>query len=73
MLVIETEATMSDHAQEIIGKIVMAQRRPERFALMFPNGDVSNFFPMGLTREQVVADLAAHGMIVRDDDTVVRA
>lgn len=64
---------MTDQTQEIIGRIGFHKRHPERFALMHPNGDASNFFPLGMAREQVVADLAEHGMVVQDDDSVVRA
>lgn len=63
---------MTNQAQEIIGKIGFHKRHPERFALMFPNGEASNFFPRGVTRAEVVADLAQHGMVVQADDSVVR-
>lgn len=40
---------------------------------MRPDGSVSNWFAYDETREEIAAVLAKSGMVLRSDDTVVRA
>jgi hypothetical protein len=58
---------------EIIGRLGTHKRHPERLCLMHPNGEPSNWYGHGVTRAEIAASLADAGMILRDDDTVVRA
>jgi hypothetical protein len=58
---------------EVIATIGYHPSRPERLALLHPDGSVSNYFGQDETREQIACILAAHRMILRDDDTVVMA
>jgi hypothetical protein len=63
------EFTMSD---TIIARLVRTPDRPERLALIKPDGRVSNWFAYDDTREDIAAVLAKAGLTLRDDDTVVR-
>jgi hypothetical protein len=58
---------------EIVGRVGTHKRHPERLCLMHPNGQPSNWYAQGWTRIEVAQSLADNGMILRDDDTVVRA
>jgi hypothetical protein len=55
---------------EIIGRLGRTKERPERLALLRPDGTVSNWFAHDETREEIAAALAAAGLVLRDDDTV---
>jgi folate-binding Fe-S cluster repair protein YgfZ len=55
---------------EIIARLGRTTERPERLALLRPNGTVSNWFAHDETREEIAAALAAAGLVLRDDDTV---
>jgi hypothetical protein len=57
---------------EIIARVGRTEDRPERLALLRPDGSVSNWFARDETREDIAAALAKAGMTLRDDDTVVR-
>jgi hypothetical protein len=57
---------------EIIARVGRTEDRPERLALLRPDGTVSNWFARDETREDIAAALAKAGMTLRDDDTVVR-
>lgn len=58
---------------EIIARIGRTEDRPERLALIHTDGSVSNWFAQDETREEIAAALATAGLLLRDDDTVVRA
>jgi hypothetical protein len=47
--------------------------RPERLALLRSDGTVSCWFARNATREEIAAALAKSGLVLRDDDTVIRA
>ena len=59
---------MSD--PEIVGYLI---DNGSRRALVRVDGTVSNKFGLWETREQIAAALAASGLLLRDDDSVVRA
>ena len=56
-----------------IGRLGRHESHPERLALILPDGRVSNWFADDQTREQIAAVLRANGLILQDDDAVVRA
>lgn len=56
----------------IVGKIGHHKNHPERWCLMFPNGEPSNYYPRGWTRDQVVAELDSLGFVVMSDNTITR-
>ena len=47
--------------------------RPDRLALMRPDGSVSNWFARDQSRREIADLLAQVGMILRDDGSVVQA
>ena len=59
---------------EIIGRIGFHQSRPERLALMRPDGCVSNWFARDDTMETVAAVIVAQlpGSVVQSDGIVTR-
>ncbi len=57
----------------IVGRLGRTLERPERLALIYPDGTVSNWFAWDETREEIAVVLARAGLILRDDDTVERA
>lgn len=63
---------MTDQTQEIIGRVGTHKRHPERLCLMHPDGEPSNWFPLGFTLDDVALDLGSHGMILRADGSVER-
>jgi hypothetical protein len=58
---------------QIIARVGRSPDRPERLALFHPNGSVSTWFARDETREDIAAVLLKGGMVLRDDDTVVKA
>jgi hypothetical protein len=56
----------------ILARLVRTPERPERLALIRPDGRVSNWFACDDTREDIAAILADAGLTLRTDDTVVR-
>lgn len=56
----------------IIATLAPHPRRPERLALVKPNGIVVNSFAADATREEIAAALARQGFTLRDDDTVTQ-
>ena len=57
---------------EIIGRIGTHKDRPERLCLMRPDGTLSNWFRRDETRTEISESLADAGLLLRDDDSVVR-
>jgi hypothetical protein len=57
---------------ETIGRIGRHADRPERLALLYPDGRVSNWFAQDATRDDVAAILAQNGLTLHDDDTVTK-
>ena len=57
-----------------IGRIGFHQSRPERLALIRPDGSVSNWFALDDTMETVAAVIVAKlpGSVVQNDGTVTR-
>lgn len=62
---------MNDAA--IIGRVRNHKDRPERLCFMRPDGSPNTWFRADETRAEVAECLAAAGLLLRDDDTVVRA
>jgi hypothetical protein len=58
---------------EIICRLARSPQRPERLALIRPDGSIGGHFRRDETREEIAASLAEAGYVLRDDDTVVRA
>ena len=54
----------------IVARLGRTMERPERLALIYPDGTVSNWFATDETREQIALALARAGLVLRDDDTV---
>lgn len=62
---------MSD--TEIVGRIERTKEHPERFSLLRADGSLSNHFGQDESREDVAVILRQNGMILRDDNMVVKA
>jgi hypothetical protein len=58
----ETLATLGRHKDH-----------PERLSLISPTGKRLNMFALDETRERIAAVMKEQGLILRDDNTVVRA
>lgn len=59
--------------ETIIARVGHSKSRTDRLALLHPDGNVSNYFDREWTRVEVAAWLAEKGLVLRADDTVVRA
>jgi hypothetical protein len=57
---------------EIIARLGRAPHRPERLALIRPDGSVSNWFARDATRDEIAELLARAGLRLTDADTVIR-
>jgi hypothetical protein len=58
----------------VITRLGRHSARPERLALLRSDGTVSCWFARNATREEIAAALAkSGGLVLRDDDTVIRA
>lgn len=57
---------------EIVGFLAPHPTRPERLALLRPDGTVSNTFGQGEDRTAVAALLRQAGLILQDDNSVTR-
>jgi hypothetical protein len=58
---------------DVIGRLGRHSERPERLALITPDGTVNCWFARNATREEIAAALAKNRLVLRDDDTVIRA
>lgn len=62
----------TDAMLDPIGYLARDPARPERWTLFHRDGKASNRFGREQDRAEIAAVLAEAGMMLRDDDTVVR-
>ena len=55
-----------------VGRVAAHPSRPERLALIRPDGSYSNLFAVGETIESLRPVLAANGLVLADDGTVTQ-